>query len=575
MNRSRVVARIAALLMTFASFLVVGLAPSQAQFGLPAAPKDVLSARATLDKGALKAGQSALLQIRLSVREPFHVNANPASADYLIATQVIVPPRPGLIIGTPIYPQGTPKKFSFFDKPLSVYQGTVTVKVPLRAGASFKAQPINGIVKYQACNDQSCLPPKQTTFSTAATTATAPQSTLAPQIGGATSNEVDAAATALRTRFGVQGIPQLVFLDGAGRERSDLRAGEEVTLPTMTRKLAALHSGERLAIEKSSAGGFLGRLEKLSLGAQLLLVFLGGLALNLTPCVYPMIPITVGYFGAQSEGRAGKTFGLALLYVLGLAIMYSSLGVFAALTGGLFGAVLQSPLAVGFVAIVLFALSLSMFGVFTLQPPQFVMARSGAKKGAMGALAMGALLGIVAAPCVGPIVAALLTIVGARRDVFLGFILFLSLSLGLGLPYLLLGTFSGAVKSLPRSGAWLEKSKKFFAVPLLIAALYYGYSAVRQALPAQSTLASSSVVRNADATEISSNHSAVEAHWSRATTLALAQARRDGRPVVLDFRADWCLPCLKLEREVFERPEMNAAAKNVLLLRADYTRAGQ
>jgi thiol:disulfide interchange protein DsbD len=172
-------------------------------------------------------------------------------------------------------------------------------------------------------------------------------------------------------------------------------------------------------------------------------------------------------------------------------------------------------------------------------------------------------LGVVAAPCVGPVVAALLTYVGAKGDPALGFALFFTLSLGLGLPYLVLGTFSGAIKALPKSGLWLERFKKVFAVPLLLASLYYGYLAVSP------LLASRGAAATADAAVTQR-----QKHWPHATQQALTAARRAGRPVVLDFRANWCLPCLKLEREVFSRPEVTRAADSVELLQVDLTSAG-
>ena len=534
---------------------------AHAQFGMAEAPKDILTARAITPRGGFNPGSNPTLEVQLTVKEPFHVNANPATEDFLIPTQIVVKSAPGLTVGKAIYPAATLKKFTFFEKKLAVYQGTVVVRVPLKLAPNFKGG-LSGTVKYQACSDKACLPPATAKWSLGAGTSASTSGAITPKTGLAGTTDtasLDAQANQLRQQFGVAGLPSIVFLDASGQQRRDLRAGEELTLAGMTQKLDALHSGQQLETDAASAGGWLGRLQKAPLWAQLALVFVGGLLLNLTPCVYPMIPITIGYFGSQSGGSSSRTFSLALFYVLGLSLVYSALGVSAALTGNLFGSTLQSPLAIGFVAIVLFALSLSMMGVFTINPPQALMAHSGAKKGIWGALAMGALLGIVAAPCVGPVVAALLTYVGARANVALGFGLFFALSLGLGMPYLLLGTFSGAIKSLPRSGAWLEKSKKFFAVPLLLASFYYAYLAVQPAFAHNET----------PVTQIA------DAHWQPATLAAVEAAKAAGQPVVLDFRADWCLPCLKMEREIFhEKQTLEAAEKNgVRLLRVDLTRA--
>lgn len=561
---ARLLPRLMCLLM--AGLLIGAGGSARAQFAPAQPPQSIepVSVSAHLI-GAAKARGRADLVVGLTIHEPFHINANPASESYLIATQVLVAKASGLKVGKPMYPKPTPKKFSFYAGLLKVYQGTVQVRVPLSFAPGYKGAPVAGTLKYQACNDQSCMAP--VTVSWTAQVGAAKGSGAGAKAASTSSAASDAAA--LRDRFKVKGLPTLVFLDASGKERTDLRAGEELSLGSMGRKLEAVRSDKALGVEQGSARDWSSRLEGAPLWIQLGIVFLGGLLLNLTPCVYPMIPITVGYFGSQSEGRSGKTFGLAVFYVLGLSLVYSALGVFASLTGNLFGATMQSPWVLGFVALVLGGLGLSMAGLFTLNPPRWAMSHAGAKKGAMGALAMGALLGVVAAPCVGPVVAALLTYVGVRKDALLGFSLFFALSLGLGLPYLLLGTFSGSAKSLPRAGAWMEKSKKIFAVPLILAGLYYGYMAFKSA-PSETSGATVAV-----AAEQSDSARKASQAWAPATLAALEQAKAQNRPVVLDFRADWCLPCLKMEDEIFKQQATREAASknNVLLLQVDLTKA--
>jgi thiol:disulfide interchange protein DsbD len=146
-----------------------------------------------------------------------------------------------------------------------------------------------------------------------------------------------------------------------------------------------------------------------------------------------VIPLTVSFFGGQAKGETGRVFGLATLYVLGMATTYSALGVAAALSGKLFGAALQSPWVLGTVAIVLVLLALSMFGLYDIRVPTALMQKTGARSGRAGAYAMGLLVGVVAAPCVGRSCSAA-RLVAARQNAALGFLFFFVLSLGLGLP---------------------------------------------------------------------------------------------------------------------------------------------
>lgn len=194
-----------------------------------------------------------------------------------------------------------------------------------------------------------------------------------------------------------------------------------------------------------------------------------------------MIPITVAVIGGQASGEQQgrrnslRAFLLSLIYVLGISIVYAALGVTAASTGALFGAALQSPWVIGFVVAVFVALAMSMFGFYYLRVPSFISDRLGGKtgRGVAGVFVMGLISGIIASPCIGPILASLLVYIASTGNIFLGFWMLFVFAWGLGVLLIVLGTFSGAVKALPRSGAWMETVERIFGFLLIGAAFYY------------------------------------------------------------------------------------------------------
>ena len=215
----------------------------------------------------------------------------------------------------------------------------------------------------------------------------------------------------------------------------------------------------------------------------LLGIFAGGMALNLTPCVYPMIPITVSYFGGQAtkggEGR-GRLLVHGLCYLLGLALTNSLLGVVASLTGGLMGAMLQNPIVLIVVAGVLVFFATSLLGLWEMRLPSgLTQAAAKSYTGYFGSLFMGITLGVVAAPCIGPFVLGLLTWVASMGSPWIGFVVFFTLSLGLGLPLFFLAMFSGQLEKLPRSGGWMIWVRKLMGWVLIGMAAHF----IRPILP--------------------------------------------------------------------------------------------
>lgn len=305
-------------------------------------------------------------------------------------------------------------------------------------------------------------------------------------------------------------------------------------------------------------------------------IFLIGLMLNLTPCVYPMLAITVTILGKTADDKSVPPFLRSLIYIIGMATMYSTLGVIAALTGGVFGSMLQSPAVLGLIAIIFLLLSLSMFGIFELQPPAWLLNKIGSqrKTSVAGLFVSGLFVGIFAAPCVGPPVIALLTLVGQRGDILFGFLTFFVLSMGLGLPYLILGSFSGLMQKLPRSGHWMLWVKKLFGLLLLAVAVFYFSLAISPEMSftliplvlligglylgfLDSVPDSSSAFRFGKYATGALLIGAAVYFWSAGQLQSIEwrpyseKSQAEGKPTVLYFSASWCIPCLELDRRTF------------------------
>jgi thiol:disulfide interchange protein DsbD len=338
------------------------------------------------------------------------------------------------------------------------------------------------------------------------------------------------------------------------------------------------------------------------------LLYLAGLLTSLTPCVYPLIPITVGVFGARKARTRARALALSAAYVTGIALTFSSLGVFAALSGKAFGSALSSPWVAGSAAILLFALAASMFGAFELDLPSGLKMTLASVSGAglVPAFLMGLGAGVIAAPCTGPVLAGVLAFVAAKRSAVLGFWLLFSYAIGMGTLFFLLGTTSF---KLPKSGAWLETVKSVLGLLLLVVGASFLVPLLPKAPAFAASPAALSVVAGvigagavlAGALSLTFHRGTAPLkgltlvalfaaiglqlgwfgaarrpgiHWLHDEQAAVAQAKASGKGLFIDFYADWCGICQKLERTTFSDPEVQRQVEERFVpLKVDATNA--
>ncbi len=349
--------------------------------------------------------------------------------------------------------------------------------------------------------------------------------------------------------------------------------------------------------------------------------FVGGLLVSLTPCVYPMIVITVSVFGARQAKSRGQAMLLSTSFVLGIVAMFVPLGVVAGLTGSVFGEALSNRWVNVVIAVVFLALAASMFGAFEMVLPSGLTQRL-SKVGGIGyggGFLLGLVCGIMAAPCTGPVLTGILIWIGKIQSAGMGAAAMLAFALGLGLPFWLVGTFA---ISLPKSGKWMVAVKSLFGVLITIAALYFLSLAFPRLVEPVSGVGSLLLIAAAVAVA-GVALGAVHLDWSdggwpiklrkgvgialatvggfgvvaallgdpapaaagdqtaqgadrgplltfmHSEAEAVAKARAEKRPLLVDFTAKWCIACGKLSRITFANPQVRKKAARFVAVKVD------
>lgn len=558
---------------------------------------------AQLSRDIVKPGDEIRIAVKAAVDQGYHVNSNKPKEDFLIPTSLSITSTNGIKNTGIVYPKSKDYTFAFSDKPVSVFEGNFTIFAKVRVPENLKPgnYKLTLTVEYQACNDETCLPPNSAT------------STVTIKVGTKESvvTELNAglfASSGLGYNDKSKGEDAIKdSIKKADAEKDSLAKLDSLKAleDSASSQLESYDTKDSAAVSSSDDGDISSTLEKSGLLFSLLFVFLGGLALNLTPCVYPLIPITIGYFGGQAEGKTSRLAMMGFLYVMGIALTYSLIGVITALTGGILGSLLQEWYVLVLISGIFVALALSQFGFYEFKlPDSLVNKAGGAKTGLYGAFFMGLTMGIVAAPCIGPFVLGLVTYVAKLGDVLTGFLLFFFLAVGLGTPYFVLALFSGKIKALPRAGMWMEGIKHIFGVIMIGMAIYFvlpllpkewsGYllpvyiiiSVPYLAIfdPLDAKMKAFRIFKYA----LSVVFIGLAVWWFPANTSAEAggkvkfesysdstfQAAKGQKKIIIDFYADWCIPCKELDAMTFVDPNVVAASKDFVSLKADLTKSG-
>jgi thiol:disulfide interchange protein DsbD len=548
----------------FAVLAALVAAPALAQLNLGASSGELLEPEKAFQFSARALGADAV-QVSFKIADGYYM--------YRDKFRFGLEGSSGAKLGAPEFPAGIRKKDEFFGE-IETYRKAVSIRIPVER-ASPAATTLLLKVTSQGCADLGvCYTP------------------------------MDSKASI-----------QLAALGGG--------AGPAAGPPALSegpRSIAPTARFSLFASDRDIAALFEG-----SLWLVILSFFGFGLLLTFTPCVLPMVPIISGIVAGEGKSlNKFRALALSVSYVLGMAVTYAAAGVAAAYSGSMLAAALQNPWVLGAFALVFVWLALSMFGFHDLQLPGFLhhhvsQAHQRLRGGRIASVAvMGALSALIVSPCVAAPLAGALLYISQTRDVALGGGALFAMALGMGVPLIAVGVSEGAL--LPKSGPWMEGVKKFFGVLLLAVAVWIvspvipaavemllwaalligsamflraldtlpadasGYARLWKGVGLMALVAGASILVGALAGNRdplrplagvagASAPAAAPTNWVRVGSIAELdeKLRAPGRPVMLDFYADWCVSCKEMERFTFSDPAVRAKLDGMLLLQADVT----
>ena len=509
-----------------------------------------------------RAGDTVRAALIVRLPEQLHVQSDAPRDPSLIATVLAFEPAAGVRALEVVFPTPTDFEQVGQPQPLAVFEHefAIGVQFEIAKAASTGTITVPGRLRYQACDDKLCYPP-----------VTAPVQWAV--------NVVSAGARVTKSRPEI--FDRIAF--GSGSAPSAATAAPVAAIPADGDGVAQLKDFSVVA----STGGYLsvdefltfiknaesgikeqGLFEGRGPLAILLLVFLGGLALNLTPCVLPMIPINLAIIGAGAKaGSRSRGFLLGGVYGAAMALVYGLLGVIVITTASTFGTINASPWFNLTIAIVFAVLALAMFDVVTIDFSRFA-GSAGAGSSGKGTVAlafgMGTVAALLAGACVAPVV---IQVVLFSSDLYAqGTLIALGLPFLLGVGMALPWPLAGAgLTALPKPGAWMVRVKQAFGVMILVTAGYYGY--LSYSLFAD---------RWVDAKEVASSvEEKLKAGWHASLAEGLQVATLEQKPVLVDLWATWCKNCLVMDRTTLADPTVTKALEGYVKIKFQAEQPGE
>ncbi len=508
-----------------------------------------IDVEALVESDGVHAGTSPRAVVQVRLQPGFHVNSNEPLEPYLIPTSLEFAPLPGVKVNGLSYPEPIHLITGGSETPLAVFEEEFAIGVAMELDPALASgeHVLLGQLNYQACDDKVCYRPNKLTVQVAFNVVSADQA-LSP-MGAVVFDVVD--FTKLTPAGVLVEAPELNLEDMVSVGSGDvLTALDDFTVSGTIggylRSEAFIEFIDDAEAGRVRKGWFEGK----GALAIVAIVLIGGLALNLTPCVLPMVPINLGIIGAGAQGGSrAQGFMLGGAYGLAMALVYGALGLVVILTAGTFGTINASPWFNFAIAVLFVVLALAMFDIITIDFSSLQSKVQFSEKGGkyVVAFGMGAVAALLAGACVAPVV---IQVVVFSSDLYSkGQVMALALPFLLGIGMAIPWPIAGAgISLLPRPGTWMVRVKHAFGVLILGFAAYYGYLGFE--IVSQ---------RFVDATEVADSvQEKIEEGWVPSLDAGLAQAKAENKMVLVDVWATWCKNCLTMDKTTFKDPDVMA-----------------